>query len=281
MTARTIPTVGALVAAVIISLTACSSSDNNRASSRNADRSRDDAPIIVFAAANLRFALADVNGAWQLASGDIHVPHDSAVLVFGSSGDLTAQIMNGAPADVFLAADEESIQKLSDANLLVDSTRTVYAIGQLAVVARCADENRASCSKVSLRDLAKPEFRVVAIADPSHAPYGAAARQSMQRAGIWNSVKPRLVFGANITQAYQLVETGNADAGVVALSLVLAGSYPYTLVDSSLYDPIRQSAALISSTRQSDKATRFLSFMASLEGQSIMRGYGLAKPGRE
>ena len=268
--------------AVLALTSACTKSDDAR---RKFDDVREGTPIIVFAAANLRFAIADVVEAWQLAGRDINARNsgignrgDSAVLVFGASGDLTTQILNGAPADVFLAADEASLQKLSDAKLLVDSTRTVYAIGQLAVIAHCEKENKSLCPRVSLRDLVKSEFRVVAIAEPSHAPYGAAARQALQRAAIWKSVEPRLVFGANITQAYRFVTTGNADAGVVALSLVLASSYPYELVDSLLYDPIRQSAAVISSTMQREKAVRFMRFLESSEGQSIMRGYGLAKP---
>ena len=265
----------AVVVALLSSLLGCTSHDNRGNSPRNG--AGDKAPIIVFAAANLRFAISDVAGAWQAAGTTDFERSDSAVLVFGSSGDLTTQIINGAPADVFLAADEQSIEKLSNAKLLLDSTRTVYAIGQLAVITNCTGSS-SHCANVTLRDLEKREFRVVAIADPSHAPYGVAARQAMERAGIWKSVEPRLVMGANITQAYQFVETGNADAGVVALSLVLAGSHPFTLVDTSLYEPIRQSAALIATTTRRDKAIRFMHFLESPQGQSIMRGYGLAKP---
>ena len=232
-------------------------------------------PLLVFAASDLRYALADVAARYRASGGD------SAVLVFGSTGDLATQIANGAPADVFFAANAEAVDDLARRRLLVDGTRAVYAIGKLALVARCSDPvpNAPRCPTLALADLATPAVKVVAIADPAHAPYGKAARQALERAGLLERVRPKLVLGANITQAYQFVETGNADAGLVAVSLALrTPGRAYALVDSTLYDPLRQTVAVPSSSAHQAAAVRFLRYVRGADGQSAMRRYGFAPP---
>ena len=237
-----------------------------------ADRpARPGAPLLVYAASDLRYALADAARHYRAAGGD------SVVLVFGSTGNLTTQIENGAPADLFFAANAEAIDTLAAHHLVVDGTRAVYAVGRLALVARCAVPD--PCPTPALADLAAPAVKVVSIADPSHAPYGRAARQALERAGLWPRVQPKLVLGANITQAYEFVQTGNADAGLVALSLVLhTPGRSYTLVDSALYDPLRQTVAVPTTSPRAAAAVRFLRWVRSGAGQATMRGYGFEGP---
>lgn len=234
-------------------------------------------PIVVFAASDLRDALAELATRYRATGGD------SLVLVFGSTGDLGAQIAAGAPADLFFAANANAIDDLAARGRVVDSTRAVYAIGRLAVVARCApalrDSLPATCPRVSLTDLTRADIKTVAIADPAHAPYGMAARQALERAGLWPRVQPKLVLGANISQAEQFVSTGNADAGVIALSLVLrTPSRTYTLVDSALHDPLRQTVAAIAGSAHAAGAVRFLQFLRSDTATAILVRYGFTAP---
>lgn len=233
-----------------------------------------EAPLVVFAASDLRDALGELARDHRAAGGD------SVVLVFGSTGDLAAQVAGGAPADLFFAANAQAIDALAAEGIVVDSTRAVYAIGRLAIVAPCAAGGAAApCDVPALADLARPTVRTVAIADPSHAPYGMAARQALERAGLWDAVRPKLVLGGNVSQAEQFVATGNADAGIVALSLVLrTPGRPHVVVDASLHDPLRQTVAVVAASRRQDAARRFLARLRDAGGQAIMRRYGFTLP---
>jgi molybdate transport system substrate-binding protein len=250
-----------------------------------ADRASD--PLLVFAAADLRDALGDVARAYRAAGGD------SAVLVFGSTGDLATQLANGAPADVFFAASASAVDGLAARRRVVDGTRADYALGRLALVARCPAPGRIAaapagggsgrdttrCPTLTLADLGGPQVRTVAVANPAHAPYGVAAREALERSGLWTRVRPKLVLGANISQAEQFVASGNADAGLVALSLVLrAPGRPYTLVDSALHEPLRQTAVVIAGTARAAGAERFLRYVTGPAGQRVMRRYGFTLP---
>lgn len=227
-----------------------------------------DGPLVVFAASDLRDALRDVADTYRAAGGD------SAVLVFGSTGDLRVQITNGAPADLFFAANADAIDSLAAHDRIIASTRTVYAIGRVALIARCPT-HVTPCPTLRFADLADAAVKSVAIAEPSHAPYGLAAKQALERAGLWSRVEPKLVRGANVSQAEQFVSTGNADAGLVALSLVLrTPGRVYTLVDSSLHAPLLQTVAVIRGSAHREAATRFLAYLASDAGQATMKRFG-------
>ncbi len=249
--------------------------------------SAESAPLLVFAAANLRDALIDIARDHRAAGGD------SAVLVFGSTGDLATQITNGAPADLFFAADAETIDQMAVDGSVADSSRRVYAVGRLAVIARCtlADTSglnkRATrptavsiaCPRLTLQDLAWDSLRTIAIADPSHAPYGRAAKQALERAGIWNVVQPKLVLGANISQAELFVRSGNADAALVALSLLQRDSARvFSMVDASLHEPLSQSVAIVSRSSRQDAARAFVTYLQSPAGRAVMERYGFTVP---
>lgn len=232
-----------------------------------ADRKNaEDGPLLVFAASSMRDALTQIAHDHRAAGGD------SVVLVFGSTGDLATQIANGAPADLFLAANVEAIDMLVSRGSLVDSTREVYAIGRLAVIARCV---RGECARMPLADLASDSVRTIAIADPSHAPYGRAAQQALQSAGLWATVQPRLVLGANISQAELFVSSGNADAGIVALSLLRGQTERvYTVVDTQLHKPLVQELAVVARSTRKDAAHAFIDYLQSPAGRAVMDRYG-------
>jgi molybdate transport system substrate-binding protein len=225
--------------------------------------------LIVFAASDLQFALAEVSDAFAVAG------RPKPTLSFGSTGTLSQQIENGAPADVFFAADEAYVIGLEQKGLLLAGTRQLYAIGRIVLV------ERAGLSPVTvLADLVRSDVGRVAIANPDHAPYGRAARDAMMRVGLWPALQPRLVLGENVSQTFQFVRTGNADAGVVALSLAIGTpGTRYSLIDVALHDPIAQAAGVLARSRQSAAAREFLAFVNGPSGRPIMRKYGFTLPG--
>jgi molybdate transport system substrate-binding protein len=225
--------------------------------------------LIVFAASDLQFALAEVSAAFA-ASG-----HPKPTISFGSTGTLSHQIENGAPADVFFAADETYLIGLEQKGLVLAGTRQLYAIGRIVLVERAGVP-----PVVTLADLARSDIGRIAIANPDHAPYGRAAREALMRVGLWPALQTRLVLGENVSQTLQFVRTGNADAGLVALSLAIGTpGTRYSVIDTALHEPIAQSAAVIARTRQSRAAGDFLAFVNGPVGRPIMKEFGFTLPG--
>ncbi|MFQ5635764.1 MAG: molybdate ABC transporter substrate-binding protein, partial [Gammaproteobacteria bacterium] len=194
--------------------------------------------IRVAVASNFRYAMDDLAPRFEAATGH------NVIVIFGSTGKHFAQIENGAPFDVFLAADELRPRMLEEDGLAVPGSRFIYAIGKLVLWSREAGAIDGS------RKLLDDDFRFLAIANPTFAPYGRAARQALQDLGVWSSVHPRIVRGENVAQAYQFVVSGNADLGLIALSQIrIPGargtSGSHWEIPPAHYDPIRQQAALL------------------------------------
>jgi molybdate transport system substrate-binding protein len=204
-----------------------------------------------------------------IARFEQHTPH-KAVASSGSTGAHYAQIRNGAPFDVFFAADDERPRLLEEQGVAVPGTRFLYAVGRLALWSprtRYVDDDG--------RVLETGSFRFLALANPDLAPYGAAARDVLVARGLWERLQPRLVRGQDIGQALSFVATGNAELGFVAWSQLarpgeqVAGSY--WLVPEALHAPIAQEAVLI---RDSPAARAFLEFVQSPAGREIIRNFG-------
>jgi len=190
-----------------------------------------------------------------------------------STGKLYAQIINGAPFDIFLAADESTPMQLESNRLAVDGTRFTYAYGRLVLLNIKASNN----SKQNVVDFKK--FNKIAIANPKLAPYGAAALDVLKNLGIYESVVNKLVYGENINQAFQYVASKSTEIGFVALSQVR--SYysdtfkGYWIIPDSLYRPIPQQAVLLSRARDTKIAYEFIRFMKSTFAKKIMEeNYG-------
>ena len=189
-----------------------------------------------------------------------------------STAKLYAQIVNGAPYDVLLAADADHPLKLEQAGKVVAGTRFVYATGRIVLwssEAKPLDKN----------SIADKVFSRIAIANPRTAPYGRAAQQALQNLGLWQTLTPKLVQGESIAQTFQFVATGNAQLGMVALSQVLnpANRYNrqhYWLVPENLYEPIQQQAALLDHGRDNAAAKQFLEFLRGNAAGKLMRSYG-------
>ncbi|MDR0274659.1 MAG: molybdate ABC transporter substrate-binding protein [Burkholderiaceae bacterium] len=204
----------------------------------------------------------------------------TARLSFGASGVFTAQIENGAPFDVLLAADAQSIDWLQAKGLAVPGSRLTYAVGRLALWSATpglVDDQ----GKV----LGSGRFGKLAIANPKLAPYGAAAWQTLEKLGLAEQLRPKLVMGESIGQTYQFVASGNAALGFVALSQVMEGGKPVAggspwIVPESLHAPIVQDAALLKRGANNPAARAWMALLESTAAQDVMRGYGYAAPKR-
>jgi|SRR6185369_16809257 len=202
-------------------------------------------------------------------------PHKISISL-GSTGKFYAQIVNGAPFDIFLSADDETPIRMEREKLAVAGSRFTYAIGKLALWS-------ASIGLVDSNGdvLRKGAFKRLAIANPKFAPYGAAAQQAMEKLGLWSAVQSKLVLGENISQAQQFVASGNADLGFVALSQIqdvnkTGGSH--WLVPQILYDPIRQDAVLLPRGTENPAARAFLDFLRTSTARDLIRTAGYDLP---
>ncbi len=225
--------------------------------------------LTVAAAADLQFAFTDLGESFQKETGA------KVTFIFGSSGTLAQQIENGAPVDLFASADEEYVRDLSSRGAIIPGTEQLYGVGRIVLVSY----RKGGLHLSSLKDLQGPAVKHVAIANPDHAPYGLAARQALTSLGLWEQVSPKVVYGENVRQALQFVQTGNAEAGIVALSVASVPEVDSVAIDDSLYQPLRQSMAVVKGTSQEQLARAFAAFVNGPRGRPVMKSYGFALPG--
>jgi molybdate transport system substrate-binding protein len=229
--------------------------------------------IKIAAASDLTFAFKDVVAQFQTQTGN------SVKLTYGSSGNFFAQIQNGAPFDLFFSADVGYPQKLEAVGLTEPGTIYEYATGKLVMWVPSASKLDLSRGLATLLD---PGIRKIAIANPLHAPYGVAAVAAMRHAGVYDNVKNKLVLGENISQTAQFVQSGNADIGLLALSLAVApamkNSGRYVDIPSTDYPPIIQAAVILKSSRNKELANQFLKFIKQPDTVALMAQYGFAIP---
>ncbi len=201
-------------------------------------------------------------------------------LSFGSSGNLYSQIQSGAPFDLFFSADEEYPKKLASAGLVDPASLRIYALGHL--VLWVPKTSPLDPEKLQMELLAEPTVKRIAIANPQHAPYGRAAIAALDHYGLKSRVAERLVLGENVSQAAQFVQSGNAQAGLIALSLAespaMKSAGKYWVLPSGTYPELKQAAVVISSSKHKTAAQAFLDFVLSPEGAAILRKYGLTPP---
>jgi molybdate transport system substrate-binding protein len=224
-------------------------------------------PLRVAAASDLRDALPVLARRFTEKSGV------KVVLSFGASGQLAEQIRAGAPFDLFLAANTKFVQDLALAGLIRQSSVKPYARGTLVLAV-----HRDSAGAIeTLADLKKPEVKKIALANPVVAPFGAAGKQAIERAGLWEDLKPKIVQAESVRQALQYVQTGNAEAGLVSRSIVGVPEVRVIAVDPTLYDPIVQAMGIVTNPR-SREAEAFHAFILGPEGQKILSEHGLKPP---
>jgi molybdate transport system substrate-binding protein len=229
--------------------------------------------LTIAAAADLQPAMTEMAARFEQQTGV------KVNLSFGSSGNFYAQIQNGAPYDLFFSADVEYPRKLEAAGLTVPGSLYRYAIGKIAlwVPKHCAIN-----VSNGLEVLATPAVKKIAIANPAHAPYGRAAEAALRNAGLWEKVASKLVSGENIAQAAQFVESGSADAGIIALSLAMSpamkGRGDYFIIPQELYPPLQQGAVILKASGNVETARNFLEFLKAPGTISPLKQYGFATP---
>lgn len=222
--------------------------------------------VAVAVAANFTAPMQKLGAMFEKQTGN------KVVISSGATGKFYAQIVNGAPYDVLLAADDTTPEKLEKEGKAVKGTRYTYAIGQL-VLWSPRDNYVDSEGKVL-----NTQFDHIAIASPKLAPYGAAAMEALDKLKLTETIKPRVVTGENIGQTYQFVATGNAPLGFVALSQVMVDGKvskgSYWIVPESMHEPIRQDAVLLNKGEANDTAKELLKYLRSDEARAVIKTYG-------
>lgn len=227
-------------------------------------------PLRVAAAADLSLAFEEIGALYRAETGQ------SLSLSFGSTGLLAKQISEGGPYDVFAAANVSFVDQVIGAGRCDASTKTMYAVGRVALWAKDP-----ALLPSRIEDLKDPRFRRVALANPEHAPYGKAAEEALRAAGIYEALKPRLVYAENVRQAWQFADSGNVEVAFVALSLVRSSSSGSSLViPTELHQRIDQAMAVCGTDPGRQAAgKRFVELVSSDRGRAIMRRYGFLLPG--
>ncbi|WP_448336584.1 molybdate ABC transporter substrate-binding protein [Chloroflexus aurantiacus] len=228
------------------------------------------ASLTVAAAADLMPAFTEIGPLFTARTG---IP---IVFNFGSTGQLAQQIERGAPVDLFYAANRSFVEGLAAQQIVDPSSLTVYAQGRITIWTR-ADSN---LHPQQISDLIDPVYQRIAIANPEHAPYGQAAREALERAGIWDEVQDRLVFGENVAQTLTFADTGNVEVAIVALSLSVQSNGHWVIIPAELHPdhPLIQMAGIVRSSRYPAAARQFMEFVNGPEGQPIMEKYGFVLP---
>ena len=229
--------------------------------------------ITVAAAADLQYAFQDVATRFEKTDGH-HVK-----LIFGSSGNFFAQIQNGAPFDLFFSADSDYPKKLETSGLAEPGTFYAYATGKIVLWA--PKESKLDLTQ-GLSVLKDPMAKKIAIANPEHAPYGRAAVAALHHENLYDAVSGKFVLGENIAQTAEFVATGNADVGIIALSLALSPAMQskgrYVEIPAEDYPAIQQAAVILKSSGQKNISRQFLDFLKTPPIVDLLHGYGFANP---
>jgi len=223
--------------------------------------------IIVAAAANLTDAFAELGERWTKKSG-VRVRFS-----FGATADLAKQIENGAPFDVFAAADVEHVADLDRKNLLTHGTQKLYARGRLVLWIPPNEHQSAPIRRIE--DITRADVARIALAKPDVAPYGRATVEALRALNLWPLVESKVVYGQSVAQAKQYAATGNADVAFVPLALVIQEPAKRIIeVDERLHQPIDQALGIVRASGKQAAANSFADFITGEEGQSILRRFG-------
>jgi molybdate transport system substrate-binding protein len=228
-------------------------------------------PVQIAAASDLSLAFEELGKLFEVRTGQ------KATFSFAASGALAKQLSQGAPFDLFAAANTSFVDGAVQAGACDGATKALYARGHLV-----AWSKPGGARLTSLDDLRNPDIHHIAIANPEHAPYGKAAREALTRAGIWKDIEPKIVLAENVRQALQFAQTGNAEVALVALSLVANSEMGTRLtIAAELHAPIEQTLVVCRHGKNQAGGQAFAKLVASPEGQAVLERYGFAGSGKQ
>jgi molybdate transport system substrate-binding protein len=232
--------------------------------------------LSVAAAADLKFAMDELVAAFGRSHPEIEV-----AVTYGSSGTFFSQISNGAPFDLYLSADVDYPKRLAEVGLAPKDGVFLYGVGRIVLWVPASsgiDVER------GLQVLASPDVRKIAIANPRHAPYGRAAEAALRAAGVYEAVKGKLVLGENVAQTAQFVQSGSADAGIIALALArapaLAKEGRHFEIPLETYPRIEQGGVILGRAREPEAARALRDFIVGPDGRATLKRYGFFLPGQ-
>jgi molybdate transport system substrate-binding protein len=220
---------------------------------------------LIAAASDLQAALPGMTARFATRTG-IAMAEPS----FAASGQLSEQIKAGAPFDVFMAANESFVRDLAKDGLIKPESVQPYARGSLVLAVFREHENLVK----SLEDLARPEVKKIALANPATAPYGKAGKQALERAGLWAKVEPKIVIAESVRHALIYAQNGNAEVALVGRAIARVPEIRPVAVEPDLYDPIIQALGIVASSKRAAEAEQFVAFVLGDEGQGLLRQYG-------
>ncbi|MBN1927764.1 MAG: molybdate ABC transporter substrate-binding protein [Prolixibacteraceae bacterium] len=228
--------------------------------------------VKIAAAADLRYAMDEIVNVYHEDN-----PHANIEVIYGSSGNAFTQILNGAPYDVYFSADKMYPEKLKDAGLTLTEPK-LYAIGRIVIWSSQLDVSN------GLNVLKEPKIRI-ATANPDHAPYGQRSVEYLKYAGVYGQVEKQIIYGENISQAAQFCLTGNADVGLLALSIVLSPNMQsqgkYFLIPANAHKPLEQAYVVLKHAAGNNQAFAFVEYVAGTEARAIFEKYGFTLPKQE
>lgn len=232
--------------------------------------------LTIAAASDLKFALDAAVKQYQKNNAG-----DEITVIYGSSGKIFTQIQQAAPYDLYFSADINYPRQLVSEGFTSGDV-IPYAIGRIVL---WAPKDKVDVSKMTLQDLTAPQFKHIAIANPKHAPYGKRAEEALKAAGVWAQIESRLVFGENISQTAQFIQTQNAQIGIIALSLALSAELKkqgrYQLIPDTLHHPLEQGFVITKRAAGNALAHKFSRYMRSPEARKIMVEYGFTLPNEQ
>jgi molybdate transport system substrate-binding protein len=231
--------------------------------------------LAVAAAADLKFALDDL-----VAEFHNHQPAIKVKVTYGSSGNFFAQLQNRAPFDLYFSADIEYPRKLAQAGHALDTNVFLYGVGRLVVWSPKASP--VDLERLGIQSLFAPSVNKIAIANPRHAPYGVAAVAAMKSLEVYERAEPQLVYGENIAQTAQFVQSGAADIGILALALAISprmrDTGRYWEIPLDAYPAMEQGGMILKWTKNAEAARAFRDFVLNEHGRAVLKRYGFFPP---
>lgn len=226
-------------------------------------------PLRIAGASNLAKVMEEIVPRFEKESGA------QVDFIPGSSGKLAAQLKEGAPFDLFMAANVKFVDDATASGECLGDSKKIYARGHVVMWSK---EGAKHAPPAKLDGLADGKYETIAVAQPDQAPYGAAAKAALEKLGVWKKIEKRVIYGTNIEDTMKLAESGNAEVALIALSQVIKAKGTFVAIPDELHDPLDQALVVCKNGKQQALAGKFVEFMATPEVKDLMKSYGYTIP---